>query len=465
MNESKKPLYWHQGLFLQPQHFQQFDLYVQSLLTPFYSYQMPYFWGVKNINIQESALQQRVFEIQQAEVIFQDRTWAAFPGNALIQPRSFEDVPLDLEGENPFRIYLGIRKWNQVDKNVTPTKATDDLGALGTRYQCPMDPEDVKDLHHDGPSANVRFMNFVLKLFWETEIEDLGEYWLIPIAQLELEGTEIHLSPNFIPPTFVLSGSGVLIQMMRGIVEQVTSRSRALEPYKLSRDFQTSGTEGNYMRYQLALTALNRYASLLHHMMETPLIHPWVVYGLLRQMIGELSSYTERIDALGRLMDGTPLLPNYDHKNLYTCFNEAHTLINELLGAIIVGGENIVHLVREKIEFQGQIPLEAITDRNIFCLVVKTAADPDQIVSAFVHIAKVGSLEEMPTLLARALTGVPVDHRSTPPPGIPRRPDSLYFLLDRTHPQWQEIKRTGNICLHWDDAPEDATVDLVISPI
>jgi len=30
-----KPVLWHQGLFLQPQHFQQFDLYVQSLLISF----------------------------------------------------------------------------------------------------------------------------------------------------------------------------------------------------------------------------------------------------------------------------------------------------------------------------------------------------------------------------------------------------------------------------------------------
>jgi len=38
-------------------------------------------------------------------------------------------------------------------------------------------------------------------------------------------------------------------------------------------------------------------------------------------------------------------------------------------------------------------------------------------------------------------------------------------MIDRGHPQWQEIKRTGNICLNWDEAPEDATAQIVISPV
>ena len=34
MTEPRKPVFWYQGLFLQPQHFQQADLYNQSTLAP-----------------------------------------------------------------------------------------------------------------------------------------------------------------------------------------------------------------------------------------------------------------------------------------------------------------------------------------------------------------------------------------------------------------------------------------------
>ncbi|MFH1984861.1 MAG: type VI secretion system baseplate subunit TssK [Pseudomonadota bacterium] len=465
MNQDpKRPLFWHQGLFLQPQHFQQLDLYFQGLLSPLASAPTPFFWGVNRLEIQAAALQQRVFEIQKTEIIFPDFTWTAVPGNAVVSSRSFADVAFT-EMDKPFRVFLGLRKWNASGGNVTDATPPNDFFSLGTRYLCPPDPENTTDLHADGPAASVRFMNHVLKIFWETESEGLGDYWLIPIAQLVLDGTDVRLSREFIPPVFTIGGSIDLLNMIKGMTEQITGRGRALESYKLSRDVQPSGTESSYLRYQMALMVLNRYIPLLHHMVTTPVSHPWTVYGVLRQLVGELSAFTDRIDALGRLMDGSALLPAYDHHGLSGCFKDAGTLIGELLSAIIVGGENVVHLSREGSQFVGHIPVDVLTERNMFCLVIKTTAPPDPVVNALQHIAKVGSSEEMPTLLSRALPGVPLDHRPTPPPGIPKRPDSLFFMMDRGHPQWQEIKRTGNICLNWDDAPEDATAQIVISPV
>ena len=41
-----KPLYWHQGLFLQPQHFQQNDARLESLVTRTLACQQPHAWGL-----------------------------------------------------------------------------------------------------------------------------------------------------------------------------------------------------------------------------------------------------------------------------------------------------------------------------------------------------------------------------------------------------------------------------------
>ncbi|MCK5230999.1 MAG: type VI secretion system baseplate subunit TssK, partial [Desulfobulbaceae bacterium] len=83
MIEPNKSIYWHQGLFLQPHHLQQSDLYSRSVAAPLFHYQSPFFWGVNQLDIQETSLQDRVFELSQVETIFQDGTWIKFPGNAV----------------------------------------------------------------------------------------------------------------------------------------------------------------------------------------------------------------------------------------------------------------------------------------------------------------------------------------------------------------------------------------------
>ena len=52
----KRPLFWHQGLFLQPQHFQMKDRYDESLLTPLHRFLNPHFWGIAEMEIQQATL-------------------------------------------------------------------------------------------------------------------------------------------------------------------------------------------------------------------------------------------------------------------------------------------------------------------------------------------------------------------------------------------------------------------------
>ena len=112
-----RPLFWHQGLFLQPHHFQQQDLYFQSLLAPYQRFIQPYLWGVGDLEIQESALDNGSFHLNRGEFLFSDRSYVTFPGNAVIEARSFDEAWF--EGEKPLMVYLGIRKLNHNGENVT----------------------------------------------------------------------------------------------------------------------------------------------------------------------------------------------------------------------------------------------------------------------------------------------------------------------------------------------------------
>jgi len=290
----------------------------------------------------------------------------------------------------------------------------------------------------------------------------LQNYNLIPLAQLQRDGSEIKLSQEFIPPLVAVSGSAEVVRVIRDIRDQVTARCRQLEEYKSPREIQSTDFESGYMIYLLALRSLNRFVPTLSHLTETPNIHPWAFYGVLRQLIGELSTFAEQVSATGELLDGTQVLPNYDHQDLWACFSSAHNLIGSLLNRIIIGPEHIIRLKRDGDYFAAEIPANAFDSRNIFYLVIRTNIDPDSVPEIIQTIAKLSSSDHISTLISRALHGVSLEQSLVPPPGLPRRPNSFYFKIDHYGSQWSDVQRSQNISLYWDTAPDDLLADIVI---
>ena len=133
-----------------------------------------------------------------------------------------------------------------------------------------------------------------LRVFWETEQAKIGDYDLLPVAQLERFGEEITLSAKFAPPSLSIFSTDLLLKIAKEIRDQIAARGRQLEEYKTQRGIHTAEFGSRDMVYLLALRSFNRYIPLLWHLTETRQVHPWTVYGLLRQLIGELSSFLEQ---------------------------------------------------------------------------------------------------------------------------------------------------------------------------
>ncbi|MCF8104198.1 MAG: type VI secretion system baseplate subunit TssK [Desulfohalobiaceae bacterium] len=458
--KSRRPIYWHQGLFLQPQHYQQLEQYFHSLLYPVNTYNQPSRWGLVRSEIQQEALNNRIFDMDKAELLFQDGSWVEFPGNAFLQSRSFEQAWID--DEKPFTVYLGMRKFDPAANNAQVFQEKEQLGEYASRLVVAEDPEVCSDAYAGGPKAYIRKMSYLLKIFWEDEVEQLPNYHLLPVARLAREGQEVVLDKDFIPPVLCLSGSDTLFKVIKNIRDQIASRCRQLDEFKSPKEIQTTGFDNEYMVYLLALRSLNRFAPVLYHLLEFKEVHPWTIYGLLRQIIGELSTFSNRINAFGETSENISLLPAYDHGRLSECFNQAGTLISELLNEIIIGPEHVIRLTRVEDGFQGEVPPKALDRRNVFYLIIRSEQAEASILRAVSNIAKLCSIEQMPTLAARALPGVPLEQSKVPPPGLPRRPNSYYFRIDREHNLWEFVQRHQNIQLYWEAAPEDMQVEVVI---
>jgi type VI secretion system protein ImpJ len=456
----ERPIYWHQGLFLQPQHFQLNDLFHQSLLRPFNKFICPHFWGVGEQEIQESALGTRSFNLLKGEYMFPDNSYVVFPGNTTVEARSFDESWID--GGKPFTVYVGIRKFSDVGDNVTLLTGLDSISEVTTRFVAIEDPEEFADLHGGGPKAQVKRLNYVLKIFWETELEHLNDYVLVPIAQLIRSGDELMLSKTFSPPALRISGSFPIYNLIKEIRDQVSARGHQLEQYKKERGIHSAEFGSRDMIYLLALRTLNRYVPMMYHLTETPQVHPWIVYGVLRQIIGELSAFSERMNMLAEQEDGHSLLPVYDHRKLYPCFSSAQAVITQLLDDITAGPEYVIELVYDGTYYTNELPPSIFEGKNRFYLVMDTEEDPKQMLASLEKVAKISSRETLPILIARALPGIKLEHLPVPPQELPRRTRSIYFQVNHHSDYWVQVEKTRNLAIYWDTAPDDLKVELMV---
>ncbi len=456
----ERPLFWHQGLFLQPQHFQLADLHAQSLLTPFYRFHFSFPWGIGGIQIQEAALENSTFNVLKGDFLFPDGACAVLPDNAVFEARSFDGAWT--EDGRPLDVYLGLKKWNHLGENVTVLPGLSALSDVHSRFVTTEDPEEVKDLYQGGPAAQIKCLHYVLKVFWETEKEQLGDYDLLPVARLERQGEKAVLSEQFIPPCLTVASSERLFRLMADIKDQIVSRGRQLESYKKERGIQTAEFGARDMVYLLALRSLNRYIPLLDHLLASGNLHPWTAFGILRQMIGELSSFSEQVDVMGETKDGAQNALEYVHGDLWKCFGKAKATVTLLLDEITAGPEYTLALLYDGTYFSTELPPTLFEGRNRYYLVFETEADPKPVLQALENISKMSSRQQLPILIARSLPGIGIEHLTTPPRELPRRARAIYFQIDHHHDQWDQVQKDRNIGLYWDAAPEDLKVELMV---
>ncbi len=456
----ERPFFWHQGLFLQPQHFQQQDRYIQSLLTPLHSYLQPHFWGVGSLKMQDAALGNFSLQVLQGQFLFPDGSFVSLPENALIAPRSFDDDWI--ESGKPLGILLGLRKWNPGGDNVTVLSSLENINDVATRYVTSTESEEVKDLYQGGPVAQVKRLYYVLKIFWESEEEQLGDYESIPLARLQRAGENIVRSERFFPPCLHIGSSEPLMKLVTEIRDQLASQAHTLEAYKRERGIQTAEFGAQDTIYLLALRSINRYVPLLVHFTESQNVHPWTVYGLLRQIIGELSSFSESVNVLGELKDNSRMLPSYNHRKLHACFLTAQDILLRLLNEITAGPEYKVELINDGTFFSGELSSSMFDTHNRFYLVLTTDLDAGRVQGSFLGLAKMGSRESLPLLIARALPGIKLNFLDSPPHELPRRRGSLYFQIDHHGELWQQVQQSNNLAIFWDNAPDDIKAELMI---
>lgn len=456
----QKPLFWHQGLFLQPQHLQLSNSYHESLLTPYKRHIQPHLTGVGKLSMRNAAVSGLSIHIDAGEFWFQDGTYAVIGDNALIDPRRFQEAWVD--GGKPLVVYVGIRKTNRFQGNVTLLGSGANLADITTRFVAGEEPESINDLHHDGPPAQLKTMSLLLKVFFHSELDQLGGYELIPVAMLEKNGDEIVLSSRFVPPVYALNASPVLWGLVQDIYDQLSYKGHELESYKKKRGVHNAEFGSRDMVFLLALRTLNRYIPKLAHLIEHKEVHPWDIYATLRQVIGELSSFSERVNVLGENEAGGEGLPPYDHNNLWHCYSQVGMILADLMDEITSGPEYIIEFQREDPYLNALLLPPHLETNSQYFLVVTGPEDKEDILEAVNIGVKLGSKASVPAFVERSLPGIGLEHLVSPPQELPRRGNSSYFRIDSQDDRWLRVEREKHISLYWEGLSAEMKVEIMV---
>lgn len=453
-----QPIFWHHGMFLQPQHFQQSEDFVTAQVDFVKQNISPWLWGFTSLDVSAAAVSAKRIEVHQAEFLFSDGTYAKLSENAFVSSRSLEGVEVD--PETPLTIYLAVRKQSSFSDNVTKISDLNEAHTVKTRFFTMNNPSKVNDNYIHGDQALTQELSLKLEIVLESEKNNFTDYTLIPCAQIALDGENLVLVNSYVPPSLNIQGSKQLHNQLKDLKDELTGRAIQL---KNGQTVLGSGAiDANALRYKMSLQALSRFVPRLAHEVATQQLHPWNIYGGLKELAGEMSTFTSDVNILGETSNGEKLLPDYNHDNIAECFTSARQLINQLLNEISVGPQFMVDMQRQDQTFSTDIPKDFFEEKADFYLIVNSKDEWDDYSQSFFTTAKLASKNTINVLVERSLPGIGLIHTPTAPSGLPKKDRAHYVRIDAHDDEWQAVQRQQSLVLHWDEAPEELQIELVI---
>ena len=450
-----RPVFWSQGLFLHPQHFQAADAATVDRIDMLRRHGLPSFWGIRKLQFSEATVDHAI-SIKRLEAVFPSGAAINVPFDTALEPLAMgSDWPAP---DKPGTLYLGLALPRSDGANASPESAT---GFGGKRFVYPENPPHLPDMYGSAPPAPVHLLKYAPVLLRDVDLELYPNFECLPVAVLRRLGGHIETDSAFLPPLLSVDASPQLISMIRACLDTALSCAGRLAGYKTS-----VSADAPDMRFVLnfsALGILNRAIPALEHLLSSPHVHPWQMYGLLRVFAGELSTFYEDMDCLGRTSGNVEGIPAYTHENPAACFTPLCELLAKLLNHLGVDESKTLQLLPEPPYFVNELPDSYISPSCRYWLWISANALPEHLAEAFPRFAKLGAKDRLNLIIAKAVSGVPLTRSPVAPPGFLKRSNAAWYAIDTAHPLWQNIIEQKKICLFWEGSPEGADVRLVVT--
>ena len=421
---------WSEGTFLQPQHFQQHDRYLETYIEARARGLRPYGWGFLELALDDSLLELGKLGLRSARGVLPDGTPFDCPGRDPLPPPL--DVP-DTLRDSPVLLALPLRR---------PGVEEADLSAAGAdslaRYV-------AADLEIKDSNASFDRTALIqvgrLRLQLVTSVADAGAYTALGIARVieRRADSRVVLDGRYVPTMLDVAGDSRLAGVVRDIHGLLHQRGDALAA-RLSQPGPGGIAE---IADFLWLETVNRFEPVFAHLAATTPLHPEALYVTCLTLAGELSTFTRE----GRRPIAYPV---YRHDDLAGSFGPVVADIRRSLSMVLE--RNAIPITLEERPYGlriASIPDSDLVRTARFVLAAKAQLPVERIQAHLPMLVKIGPVERIRDLVNLNLPGIALRSLPVTPRQIPYNAGFLYFELERGGELWKITEQSRMLALHF----------------
>lgn len=420
---------WTEGMFLQPQHFQQQDRFAGRQLDGRIAATVPWPWGFVALQIDDAALLQGRIMVSVARGVLPDGLAFSVPADDP-SPPAFE-VPADARDQ------LVVLAVPQSRPGVTESDVEAGEGSMPPRWH--VADIGVADIHASSlREAPLQVGRLNLRLMLERDThEGYVTLGVVRVIERRADGRVV-LDTPYVPPMLHAPAQPVLDGYVREVHGMLYQRGEALGA-RLAQPGR-AGT-GEIVDF-LLLQVINRFQPLFAHLQRLPVLHPERLYDLCLGLAGELSTFREQRRPVA--------YPEYRHDDLATCFRAVIADLRQSLSQVLEQTAIPIDLQERKHGIRVAVIGDAELLRTaMFVLAVNAQMPGEALRMRFPTQVKIGPAERIRDLVNLQLPGVTLRALPVAPRQIPYHAGYTYFELEtRGNELWKQLETSGGLAMH-----------------
>lgn len=432
------PIYWHQGIFLQPQHFQYSDQFHAASYARLFGLSRTQAYGVAALDISQERLSAGFLSCTTLQAVMPEGLWLDIRQNSRLRDRDIRSLAKE---NGRYRVALALPK---VTPGI-PAVATDTHDG---RYETPGYPEVLPDLFDDSPDLEIDRLWFRCRYLIGDEIDAAKDMSTLTIAYLLVDNNSISLDASYAPPSLRISSYGALKTRVQDLLEilqvHLARFSKLAQPWRLSNDSVSPG----FLRDRLVQADLSQAITEMQH--RTLLdVEPAILYEALLVLASRLCS-------TGGL--SYPEMPAWESEDPCRSFTRIQNILSALLEQLRSGPDSTAVFHQRTGWYEAQVPTAARVGQHVAYLILQNVSESELLQAGPPKIAPLSRIE---TIVSRALPGVALEALTRTPYGLGEGLGSLVWAIDNKDPLWLEANNAGVVCLNWLNLPKHARALIV----